>query len=127
MECKTNRELRLYPQQWPVDKEKEYDVLKFKDGYLKPEGSKSTAMLVHGRQLVLEFVTRDDTRGIYVDDMIAIARDIALSDTRPNPDKEEGIEYLNRAIQCFDKSAVKRHGYSGNEREKNLKIPYLQE
>lgn len=120
---KTSRELRLYPQQWPLDKEKEWDVLKWKDGFIRPEGSSSKAIEVLGRQLCLDFVTKDDSKGIYVDDLIAIARDMAISDTRPNVDKEEGIEFLNRAIQCFDKSAVKRHGYSGNEDEKNLKVP----
>ena len=122
----TCRELRCIPQSWPLDVSKSRDVLKFTDGDLKPEGSPFKYFEVVGNKLIatLKHSTGD---GACVDDLIAIARDIAVSDTRPDKYKDEAIVCLNQAIVWFDKRAESIHGYSESKRERNFVPRYKYE
>lgn len=114
---KTSRELRCEVQEWETDKNKEYDVLKFKDGFLTKN------ILVQGNKLILNF-KRSEGDGCYPDDALAIIRDILCSFPKKDEETSEAISLIQEAIETLDKRALKRHGYDASEEEQKYKPPY---
>lgn len=101
------------------------DVLKFQDGFLRPEGSTSTDIQVKGRSLIVTFTASGLREGVYADDLLAIVRDIIVSDPREDTYNVEAVKYIQKALEILDARAVDRHGYSGNKRERDYVPEYM--
>lgn len=113
-----SRKLRCEPQNWEKDEAKSKDVLQFKDGKLTKN------IEVSGNKLIVNF-KKDGSGGCYPDDLIAVIRDIMLTFRSESDDfNKTTIEHLQRAIESADKRAESRHGYSGDEEEKNYVPDY---
>jgi hypothetical protein len=121
----TCREVRMEPQEYPLDDSKAHDVLKYKDGYLRPEGSPSKNFEVRGNTLIVTFKTSKGEHGAYIDDLLAVCRDMAISDKRPDAHKDNAISYIIDGLIEYDKRAVKKHGYSGSKREREYVPEYV--
>lgn len=108
------RERRLYTQYHQVDTKKEKKILKWVDGQVCP------GVTIDGSEITF------DTAKVYPDDMLAVVRDMIylLNLTNPDEHNENALTHLKTAIYEMDKRAVKRHGYSYSEAERNLTLPY---
>ena len=105
----TDREYRLYKQEYPVDDSKKGNV-RYQDGELRP------GVNVQGQNVHLNFSE------IYPDDAIALIRDMYTS-LYPSEYNTDIIASLQKAIYTADKRSVAKHGYSWNEEERDLKLP----
>lgn len=109
----TWREMRLYGVS-NVTSDPGKRMLDIADGVLR-EG-----VTVKGEELTFDFSK------IYPDDAVAVLRDLytRLQRRNPRPVNDAVIEHLNKAIYDADRDAVKRHGYSFDEKERTLPVPY---
>lgn len=122
----TERELRCLKQNWEQDPNKAKDVLKFVNGPLAPKESDWHPITVEDNVLKIRFNSTKSS-GCYVDDGIAVHRDILEAYPIKDEFTKEAIFHLDQAIFALDKRSVRNHGYGFNLREKLFNPPYMVE
>jgi len=116
----TARERRLYYSGW--NKTQSTGVMRWPVGHLKNDkGQEHPHITVTDDGQVML-----DTNKTYPDDSIAFARDwiMSLDPNLNDAHNKSAVNFLNQAIAVMDQRAVKRHGYSYNQEERDLKVPY---
>jgi hypothetical protein len=116
------RECRCEANYFKRDSKKSEDVLPFADGEL---GSKN--ITVNGNILSIAFKERNGEHGVWLDDGVAIMRDLYCATPEKYQDDriKKIISLLNEAIFEHDKRSFERHGYSDSKEEAEYVPPYL--
>jgi hypothetical protein len=112
------RKRRLEVQKWEIDSGITDGVFRYKDqqldrkGYMKFENRTFVAKLYDGKS------------GVYVDDIIAVGRDELAARPKQNEYTQKALQYVQLALEEMDKNAVKSHGYSYSDEERNYQVAY---
>lgn len=117
MASKTWREMRVFPQSWPIDESKaqQRKTMHWQDGELR-EGFKIDGQVMH-----------IDFSRVYPDDVLAVMRDMIhrLQAVNPDPHNREAARFIDLAIFEMDKRAVEKHNFSWDPKEQAVIPPYL--
>lgn len=129
MTTRTRRQMRMEPTERKNDASKK-GHLRLENGPL--EGYESHAF-VSGDTLTLKFCDANRS-GLYVDDVLAMLRDMLLDHAAALKDTEiySAANHVQQALETLDIRAAWRHGYSNNARErayepKQLRYPISKE